>query len=60
MFDTGRLKYALQLRNLKAYVFLSNYEGEEAIAKTTIFNLKLQVIFRRNSKLQKKTKITTS
>jgi hypothetical protein len=60
MFATGGLKYALQLRNLRAYILLSNYVGEEAIAKTTIFDLKLQVIFRGDSRLQKKTKITTS
>jgi hypothetical protein len=57
MFVTGGLKYALQLRNLRAYILLSNYEGEEAIAKTTIFNLKFQGGV---SRLQKKTKITTS
>jgi len=48
MFVTGELKYALQLRNLRAYILLGNYKGEEAIAKSTIFDLKLKVIFRGN------------
>jgi len=60
IFVTGGLKYALQLRNLRAYILLSNYKGEEAIAKSTIFDLKLKVIFRGNSKFHKKTGITLS
>jgi hypothetical protein len=57
MLITGGLKYALQLRNLRAYILLSNYKGEEAIAKSTIFDLTLKVIFRGNSKFHKRTGI---
>jgi hypothetical protein len=43
---TGGLKYALQLRNFRAYILFGDYEREETVAKSTIFDLKLQVTSR--------------
>jgi hypothetical protein len=50
---TGGLKYALQLRNFRAYILFGNYEREETVAKSTIFDLKLQVTSRVSSSVMK-------